>query len=147
VEKERTLADYKKPIPDGDPYEAGPYWEGLKQNKFMLPRCVDCNRAHFYPRILCPLCGSRNIEWFEASGEGYLHTFAVQHRAFGGWAEEAPFITAFIDLKEGDRMLTVLRGADPTKPEELMKKIGSLCKVEFEKANDNVTIPFWRIVD
>jgi uncharacterized protein len=84
----------------------------------MLPRCVDCNRVHFYPRILCPICYSMNIEWIEASGEGYIHTYAVQHRAFGGWADEdTPFVTAFIDLKEGDRMFTVLRGVDPNKPE------------------------------
>ena len=58
-----------------------------------------------------------NIEWFEASGEGRIHTFAVQQRAFGGWAEETPFVTAYIDLNEGDRMVTVLRGVDPEKPE------------------------------
>ena len=39
--------------------------------------------------------------------------------AFGPWAEEAPYVTAYIDLKEGDRMLSVLRGVDPQKPEEI----------------------------
>jgi uncharacterized OB-fold protein len=74
-----------------------------------------------------------------------LHTFAVQHRAFGGWAEEAPFVTAYIDLNEGDRMLTVLRGVDPKKPEQI--RIGSRVKVEFEQANDDIHIPFWRVVE
>jgi uncharacterized OB-fold protein len=85
------------------------------------------------------------LEWIEGSGEGKLHTFAVQHRAFGGWGAEAPFVTAYIDLNEGDRMLTVLRGVDPSKPETI--KIGSKCKVEFEQANDDVFIPFWRVVE
>ena len=84
------------------------------------------------------------LEWIEASGEGKLHTYAVQHRAFGGWAEEVPYVTAFIDLKEGDRMMTVLRGVDPTKPEDI--KIGCDVKVEFERANDDTYIPFWRVV-
>lgn len=86
-----------------------------------------------------------DIEWFEASGEGRIYTFAVQHRAFGGWAEEAPFVTAYIDLNEGDRMLTVLRGVDASDPASI--KIGAKVKVEFEEASDKISIPFWRIVE
>ncbi len=85
-----------------------------------------------------------NLEWIEASGEGTIHTYAVQHLAFGPWAGDAPYVTAYIDLKEGDRMLTVLRGVDPDKPEEI--RIGARVKVEFEKANDDMHIPFWRVV-
>ncbi|MDA0302020.1 MAG: Zn-ribbon domain-containing OB-fold protein [Chloroflexi bacterium] len=136
---------YNKPIPDPEQYITKPFWDGCKERKLMLPRCVTCNRVHFYPRAVCPYCQSDDLEWVEASGEGYIHTFAVQHRAFGGWAEETPFVTAFIDLKEGDRMLTVLRGVDPLKPESI--KIGAKVKVEFEEASDTVTIPFWRVVE
>ena len=74
-----------------------------------------------------------------------LHTYAVQHLAFGPWAEEAPYVTAYIDLKEGDRMLSVLRGVDPQKPEEI--KIGSKVVVEFEEASDEMSLPFWRVVE
>lgn len=137
------MADYKKPIPEPDPHSK-PFWDGAKAGKLMLPRCTDCNRAHWYPRLICPHCHSMNIEWFEASGNGTIHTFAVQHRAFGGWADEVPFVTAYIDLNEGDRMFTVLRGVDPTKPETI--KIGSPVRVEFEAATEDVSIPFWRAV-
>ena len=85
------------------------------------------------------------IEWFQASGNGHIHTYAVQHRAFGGWADEVPFVTAYIDLNEGDRMLTVLRGVDPNKPESI--KIGAPVKIEFEAATEDVHIPFWRVVE
>lgn len=85
------------------------------------------------------------IEWVEGSGMGRVHTFAVQHRAFGGWAEEVPFVTAYIDLNEGDRMATVLRGVDATRPETI--KIGSKVRVEFEEASETIHIPFWRVVE
>ena len=42
-------------------------------------------------------------------------------------------------------MQTVLRGVDPLKPEEI--KIGSKVVVEFEQANDDTYIPFWRVVE
>jgi len=83
-----------------------------------------------------------DLGWAEGSGEGTIHTFAIQHRAFGGWAEEAPFVTAFIDLAEGDRMATVLRGVDPRKPEEI--KIGAKVRVQFEEM-EGMFVPFWRV--
>jgi uncharacterized OB-fold protein len=137
------LAEYNKPIPDPDPISK-PFFDGAKEGKLMLPRCTTCNKVHFYPRMLCPYCHSSQIEWMEASGVGYIHTYAVQHRAFGGWADEAPFVTAYIDLAEGDRIFTVLRGVDPEKPEEI--EIGARVQVEFEEANEDVSIPFWRVV-
>ena len=135
---------YTKPIPEqGDPLTR-PFWEAAKEDRLVLPRCTDCNRVHWYPRWICPHCHSTNIDWVDGSGEGYIHTFAVQHRAFGGWSEEIPFVTAYIDLAEGDRMFTVLRGVDATQPETI--KIGAKVKVEFEAASEDVHIPFWRVV-
>ena len=40
--------------------------------------------------------------------------------------------------------LTVLKGVDATNPESI--KIGSKVTVEFEKASDDISIPFWRVV-
>ncbi len=135
---------YTKPIPDVDDPVSKPFWEGARERKFRLPRCTSCNRVHWYPRLICPHCHATEIEWFEASGEGRIHTFAVQHRAFGGWADEVPFVTAYIDLNEGDRMFTVLRGVDPKAP--TLAWVGSKVRVEFEEANDKTFIPFWRVV-
>ncbi len=137
------MADYTKPIPDPDPTNQV-FFDGANEGKLMLPRCTTCNKVHFYPRVICPYCHSSQIEWFEASGTGFIHTYAVQHRAFGGWADEAPFVTAYIDLAEGDRIFTVLRGVDPEKPEEI--EIGAKVQVEFEQATEDIAIPFWRVV-
>ena len=135
---------YTKPIPDPDPVSK-PFWDAAREGRFVLPRCTNCNRVHWYPRLICPYCHSNEIEWVEGSGEGRVHTCAVQHRAFGGWAEETPFVTAYIDLNEGDRMFTVLRGVDPNQPD--LGWVGKKVKVEFEKANDEVSIAFWRVVE
>ena len=135
---------YAKPIPKPSPLTQ-PFWDGAKEGKLMLPRCTDCNRVHWYPRHICPFCHSMSLEWIEASGEGRIHTYAVQNRAFGGWAAEAPFVTAYIDLLEGDRMVTVLRGVDASDPASI--KIGGKVKVEFEEASDDMHIPFFRVME
>ena len=95
---------YNKPIPRKGQHNL-PFWDGAKEGKLMLPRCTLCGKVHWYPRLICPSCHSTDLEWIEGSGEGRLHTFAVQHRAFGGWAEEVPYVTAYIDLNEGDTIL------------------------------------------
>ncbi len=135
---------YSKPIPAPSPLTK-PFWDAAKQGVFKLPRCTDCNRVHWYPRHICPFCHSMNLQWVTASGKGYLHTFGVQHRAFGGWAGEVPFVTAYIDLDEGDRFVTVLRGVDAKDPASI--KIGARVQVEFEAASDDVHIPFFRVVE
>lgn len=135
---------YNKPIPTPSPLTQ-PFYDGAKDGKLLLPRCQDCNRVHWYPRHICPFCHSMNIDWIEGSGEGRVHTFAVQHRAFGGWAEEVPFVTAYIDLNEGDRMVTVLRGVDANDPASI--NIGAKVKVEFDQASEDIHILFWRVVE
>ncbi|MYI03546.1 MAG: OB-fold domain-containing protein, partial [Chloroflexi bacterium] len=57
---------------------------------------------------------------------------------------EVPYVTAYIDLAEGDRMLTVLKGVDPNDPESI--EIGGAVQIEFEEASEDVHIPFWRPV-
>ena len=135
---------YDKPFPTQGTNTA-PFWEGAKQGKLMLPRCLECNRVHWYPRYICPFCHSMSLEWIEGSGEGTIHTFAVQHLTPPAWQGAAPYVTAYIDLKEGDRMLTILRGVDPMKPEDI--KIGAQVKVEFEEASEDMHLPFWRVVE
>lgn len=135
---------YTKPIPQPSELTRA-FWEGTKAGKLMLPKCRNCERVHWYPRYICPYCHATEIEWIEGSGEGRLYTFAVQHRASGGWADEVPFVTAYVDLDEGDRMFTVLRGVDADNPDTI--KIGSKVKVEFEKASEDVHIPYWRVVE
>ena len=135
---------YDKPFPTQGTNTA-PFWEGAKQGKLMLPRCLECNRVHWYPRYICQFCHSMSLEWIEGSGEGTIHTFAVQHLTPPAWQGDAPYVTAYIDLKEGDRMLTILRGVDPMKPEDI--KIGAQVKVEFEEASEDMHLPFWRVVE
>ena len=134
----------EKPLPVID-HDSAPYWQAAHEGRLDIPLCGDCGKHHFYPRAICPYCHSNEIEWIEGSGEGRIATFAVQHRSFGPWAEEIPYVTAYVDLNEGDRMLTVLRGVDGKQPEAI--RVGARVRVEFEEANEHMHIPFWRVVE
>ncbi len=55
------LMELLRPLPTPITPEAQPYWDGLKENKLMLPKCDDCGKAHFYPRVICPHCHSGRV--------------------------------------------------------------------------------------
>jgi len=80
----------------------------------VLPQCGNCTRFHFYPRPYCPHCGSSELEWREASGEGTLYSYTIAHIFPGNPTD--PVILAAIELSEGPRMLANLVDIGPEDP-------------------------------
>lgn len=77
------------------------YRSYLEAGKLGFQRCADCSEAVFYPRVLCPACGSGALEWQESSGRGTVYaTTAVYHR------HGEPYNVALVDLEEGFRMMS-----------------------------------------
>ena len=96
----------------------GPFWDGAKEGKLMLPHCKDCNRVHWYPRFICPFCHSMNLEWIEGSGEGTVHTFAVQHLTPPAWQAAEPqadiHVVSLLAGSVSSRQLTYTDDSDET---------------------------------
>lgn len=82
----------------------------LRQGKFMLQRCRADGTYIFYPRVLCPHCGSRELEWAEVSGKGMVYSTTVVRRK----AEDGgDYNIALVDLAEGPRMMSRVEGIGP----------------------------------
>ncbi len=131
-----------RPLPTPMTPEAMPYWEGLREGKLMLPKCDDCAKTFFFPRISCPHCHSRNVGWMQASGKGTLYSFQIAHRALNpNFKIPPPYILAMVELEEGPRLMSNLINieADPA-----IVKIGMAVEVVYEKQNDEVTIPLFQ---
>lgn len=99
-----------KPVPDAD---TKPFWEGIAAGELRLQRCRACGLAVFYPRAVCPHCLGAELAWFTARGTGGVYSYTVAHRAFGEFADQAPFTVALVDLDEGVRMMTRIVDAAP----------------------------------
>ena len=91
--------------PQGNP-ETKPFWDAALEGRFLIKRCTACGKAHYYPRSLCPLCGSEETVWEEASGRGEIYTLSVTYR---GTPE--PYAIGYVELEEGPRILTNFTGA------------------------------------
>ena len=136
-----TTNAYQGPLPVKQP-ESDFYWEKTRARELWLRRCVDCPRAYFYPRDICPGCGGRNVEWTQASGGGTLHTFAIVHRApLPAFRDKVPYVVALVDLEEGPRIATNLVGVEPD-PASI--SVGMAVQVDFEDVTEEVTLPVFR---
>ena len=77
------------------------YRSYLNEGKLGFQRCRSCRSAVFYPRVLCPVCGSASFAWEESGGRGTVYaTTAVYHR------DREPHNVALVDLEEGFRMMS-----------------------------------------
>jgi uncharacterized OB-fold protein len=131
-----------RPLPQPITPEARPYWDGLKQERLMLPKCGDCGHVFWYPRVLCPRCHSRQIAWVQSSGQGSLYAFEIAHQSFNRAMKiPRPYVLAMIQLTEGPRMLSNLINVEP---DPSAVKIGMPVEVVFTKLTDDVTIPLFQ---
>jgi ribonucleoside-diphosphate reductase beta chain len=85
-----------KPVPVPTP-ETQPFWDGCAAGELRIQRCTDCGRPYFYPRPVCPSCGSRDVEWFTASGRATLYSYVINHRPAPGFEDDAPYAIAVVE--------------------------------------------------
>lgn len=126
-----------KPVPTIYP-ETQFYWDGAKEGKLMLQSCTDCDKPYFPPRPFCPLCGSRAVKAFEASGKGRLHSYVINHMPAPGYTP--PFTVAVVELEEGPRMMSNILECPP-EPDALV--LDMPLEVTFEVRGD-LNIPQFR---
>ncbi|MEP9356999.1 OB-fold domain-containing protein [Xanthobacter sp. KR7-65] len=83
---------------------------GLANQEILLPKCADCGRYHFFPRVLCPHCHGEAISWHRASGKGRVHTTTIVRRKpdHGG-----DYNICMVELDEGVRMMSRVDGITP----------------------------------
>lgn len=83
------------------------YFEFLSQNVFEIPRCEDCGKFHFFPRVICPHCGSENLRWTAPSGFGTVYSTTTVRR------QEGDYNVSLIELDEGPRLMSRVEGIPP----------------------------------
>jgi len=79
----------------------------LAEGRFILQHCRKCSACRFPPALVCAACGSPDLEWREASGQGTVYsTTTVRER-------EGSYNVSLVDLAEGARMMSRVEGVDP----------------------------------
>jgi uncharacterized protein len=102
------------------------FWQAAQENKLILRYCRACKEAHYYPRTICPHCGSDDTTWVDSEGVGEIYSYTVMRRGV-----EVPFAMAYVLLKEGISLLTHLTHCDFD-----AIRIGQKVKVVFQETQD-----------
>ena len=89
------------------------FWSAADDSRLVAQRCLACGTLRHPPRPMCPHCHSLDFEPQELSGRGTVYSFAVLHHPQNP-AFEYPLLAALIDLEEGVRLMSNLRGLEPS---------------------------------
>ena len=102
------MADLRKlRAPEINP-ETRPFWDAAAEGVLLIKRCTACGDAHYYPRTICPFCGSPDTVWEPSAGRGEIYTLSTLRRG-----PNAPFTLAYVTLDEGPTMITNITDCDP----------------------------------
>ena len=115
-----------------DPWPAGapPSAETVGWIDEVPIRCEACGEPHYYPRPICPFCGSDRTTWLEASGRGTIYSYSVFRRA------PVPYAIAYVTLEEGPTMMTNIVDADLD-----AIRIGQRVRVRFSPTEGGPPVP------
>ena len=92
-------------FPDKGPEQT--YFDALRAGRFQIQKCGACAKHIFYPRVLCPHCGSNHVEWVAPSGRGSVYSTSIVRRKVDAGGD---YNVALIDLAEGPRLMCRVDG-------------------------------------
>ena len=110
------------------------FFEATKTGKFMIRHCNACGRTHYYPRNICPLCGSDDTKWMEAKGTGEIYSYSVLRKGV-----EIPYALAYVKIDEGLTVLTNIVDCDLD-----AIKIGMRVEVCFKNSPAGASVAMFR---
>ena len=135
----------QKPVPVAVD-EDKPYWDAIKEHKFVLQHCRKCGLYSSQPRIICPRCLTEDFEWKAPSGKGKIHSYTIIYQTFTpGFEGDIPYIIchAAIDEEPTCYITANLLGVAEADFDKLTIDLPVV--IEFEDRPNGSTVPQWRL--
>lgn len=116
-----------------------PFYDALKEGRFINSWCPNCKEMFWPPRTICPKCMEDKLEWKELSHEGSVVAFSVQESGVPkGFV--APLIFAVVEIENRLRLFTRLVDSKVEGVE-----IGTKVKLAVEKLADGRVLPAFTV--
>ena len=117
------------------------FWEGTAAGELRIQTCKACGALRHPPGPMCPSCHATDRGHVVSAGRGRVYSYVVHH-APQVPGKKLPLTLAVVELDEGVRMVGEIRGAADDGLE-----IGTPVQVGFERIDDELTLPVWRLLD
>jgi uncharacterized protein len=82
----------------------------LNQGRFLIQRCSGCSRGVYFPREICPHCGSETLQWETPGGLGTVHAVTTVKRKE---QDGGDLNVSVVELDEGVRLMSRVEGLPP----------------------------------
>lgn len=115
------------------------FWAATAEGRLLLPRCDACSEVFWYPRGICPRCGSLAVSWIESPGRGSVYSWTLNRRGEGAYAEVGPYVLAYVELDEGVCLMTNVVEVDPAQ-----LQVGARVVVSFADTGEGVSLVRFR---
>ena len=136
-------AQDRSPLPAIDDLSR-PFWEAAQRQQLVVQRCHECHYFNHPPRTVCDACQSQQLAFEPVSGKGSIYSFSVMHQKnIAGFENQIPYLNIIVELDEQPRLFMVanLPGSERDKI-----KIGGRVEVYFEKVNEEISLPQFRVL-
>ncbi len=126
------------------------YWREIpRRYRLEAGKCRKCGKVFMPGRLICDACKSREFDTVRLPAAGSIYTYTVVRVPPSGFASQAPYVLAIVELDGGSPVSADLSGAGSPGPLRGVKltmqitdcnpedvKIGSKVKLEFRKINE-----------
>lgn len=110
------------------------FWEGCRDHVLRYQVCETCERVQLIPGAVCKSCHSLQLRWETSQGLGSILSYTTVYRApTPAFRADAPYIIALIDMDEGFRLMTNIRGLSGDEP-----AMGARVRIVFVPQGENV---------
>lgn len=142
-----TMTDWSqvtRPIPVPNEWTK-PFWDAAKQGVLMLQRCQACGHFQHPPYATCVTCVSTDLKFEPVTGKGSIYAYTIMYH--GGdkrFAPAIPYASIIVELDAAKGALLVGNLLDAPYTEA---RVGRRVEVVFQKLNDEITLPQFRLAD
>jgi uncharacterized OB-fold protein len=140
------MSDWSKvtrPIPVPNEWTK-PFWDAAKQGVLKLQRCQECGHFQHPPYATCVQCMGIDLEFEPVGGVGVIYAYTIMyHTGDKRFASAVPYASTVVELDEAPGALLAGNLLEAPFTEA---KVGRRVEVIFEKLNDDITLPQFRLV-
>ncbi|MCB1743136.1 MAG: OB-fold domain-containing protein [Gammaproteobacteria bacterium] len=131
-----------RPIPVPNEWTA-PFWDAARQGVLALQRCQRCKHFQHPPYATCVNCMANALAFEPVRGTGTIYAYTIMYHAGDKrFASAIPYASIIVELDDAPGALLAGNLLDAEYTEA---KVGRRVEVVFERLNDDITLPQFRL--
>ena len=139
------MSDWSKvtrPIPVPNEWTK-PFWDAARRGVLELQRCQSCGHFQHPPYATCTQCVSTDLKFEAVRGIGAIYAYTIMyHTGDKRFASAVPYASIIVELDDAPGALLAGNLLEAPYTEA---KVGRRVEVVFEKLNDDITLPQFRL--